>query len=87
MYIERLTVTHADDYPYSLVPRLRQRLSLGTNLRHVHLRFLCVANGYKTILDFLVRTSTSFQTMIFEIQDGTCEGRLLEQLVFMPRWL
>ena len=70
-HIDRLLVTNVNHHPYTLVPALLQQLSFESNLHYIHLRFPYLTVSYTMVLQQLVRTATSFQTMILEIDEGT----------------
>ena len=69
-HLDRLLITNANDGPYTLVGELLQPLSSASNLRCIHLRFPFVTASYLIVLKELVRTATSFHTMLLECDQG-----------------
>jgi hypothetical protein len=68
--VERLIVLQTEYYIYNIVDSLLISLSLGDSLQYLHLIFQYPHSKYNMVLEHLIKSETSFHTMIFEVEKG-----------------
>ena len=68
--IERLIIHEAEYYMYTIIDDLLKPLSVGSSLRCIHLFFVSCNMYYTSFLEALIRSATSFHTMILEVEHG-----------------